>query len=184
MAPISLRPAAALSLFTIAALGLAGCAGGSTTDESTDTTGAADSNVSTSAPAGEMGGSDQGSDEAPALEGEGIAYGTESITGLDYDITCSDLAGDASGVGTATDADGGTHSIMLGADMFSYSAIGSDPLTDTLSISAGEGIPGTSLELTVDGETVTVTGVADVGTPANPSQQLPFTASFDCDSSI
>lgn len=146
-----LRTAVPLSLAALALAVLTGCAGGDAASEpaeAPDTAAASDGNNGdgSNTEAGEGDGGEAGA--APTLDGEGIAYGAESITGIDLDVSCMGSGDELAITGTGTGPDGELHSVTYTTGVFSYTMLSEDMTSEATSILGGADMPDT--EVTVE----------------------------------
>lgn len=174
-----------LTFAAIALTALTGCASGAD-DADTDI-----GTVDTEAPveASDESTTDESAEEdadsaAPSLDGEGIAYGATSLTGVDLDLMCMGTGADLTMSGTGSDADGNLHSVGYAGGSFSYSVLSEDMTSEATSLIAGDEAPGTDVTVEESDGSYTFTGTVEVASTDGTSGKESFTANFTCDSTV
>ncbi|MGO2111313.1 MAG: lipoprotein LpqH [Pseudoclavibacter sp.] len=180
------RLSAAASIAAIALLGLVGCSGGGDdAADQPDNAGLSSSDGAEESAAEETAAEDEGSGGAPSLDGEGIAFGAESITGVDYDITCTGTGDDLTLSGLATDGEGTTHAVTYASGTFSYVTSGADPMAEGTTLTVAAELDGTTVTAEESGDGYTFSGTGTAASIENPTSELQeFTANFTCDTTI
>lgn len=124
-------------------------------------------------------------DEAPTLDGEGIAYGTETVTGLDFNTSCVGSGETVTVAGLATAEDGTQYTISVTEGIFGFTALSSDHTTTAIALAAGTSTPGTHIDVTENGSEYTITGTGTLTSTDDPTgSNVPFTARVTCDTTV
>ena len=125
------------------------------------------------------------SDAPPTLEGEGISYGAESITGIDFNVTCTGSGADLTLSALGNDAEGNNYVVSYGGGEFSYVSSASDMVSNALSLTAGPSAAGTDVTVEAGDGSHTFTGNGALATVDQPMPEtVPFVANLTCDTTI
>lgn len=168
-----------VSLAALALVALTGCASGDDAPEATPA--ATQAEDAATAPAETA----PAEDAPPTLEGEGISYGAESITGIDFNVTCTGSGADLTLSALGNDAEGNNYVVSYGGGEFSYVSSASDMVSNALSLTAGPSAAGTDVTVEAGDGSHTFTGNGALATVDQPMPEtVPFVANLTCDTTI